>query len=63
MTIRQTLVTYKLLESISPGLQNPNKNPGFLLPLFAARKSAQICSNLLNTCSGSISILPFSLPK
>jgi hypothetical protein len=41
MTIRQTLVT-SFLRAFSPGFQNP----GFLLPLFTARKSAQICSKL-----------------
>jgi hypothetical protein len=61
MSIRQTLVT-SFFESLSPGFQNPSKNPGwlFLLPLFAERKTAQICSKL---AANPYQFCHFSLPK
>jgi hypothetical protein len=47
------------LRAFLQGFKTLVKTLAFLLPLFAARKTAQICSNLLKTCSESISILPF----
>jgi hypothetical protein len=58
MSIRQTLVT-SFFESLSPGFQNPSKNPGWLAFSSSAFCRTKNCSNLLETCSESISILPF----
>jgi hypothetical protein len=63
MSIRQTLVT-SFFESLSPGFQNPSKNPGFSSSAFCRTKN---CSNLLKSAQNlqriHINFCHFSLPE